>query len=89
MPRLALIGTAAVRYGVVWSGVAVAVLAIMVGTALLLTGSHVHAPGSTADVAVKRHATPTPSMALAPPSTVRSAAPAAQVEAAQLELASQ
>jgi hypothetical protein len=77
MPRLALIGIAAVRYGMVWSGVAVAVLAVMVGTALLLTTSHVHAPASAPLVAVKRHATP-------PPSTVRPAAPAAQVQAAQL-----
>jgi len=88
MPRLAVIGAAAVRYGVVWSGVAVAVLAVMVGTALLFTSSHVHAPASAPDVAVKRHATPTPSVAWAPPSTGRPVAPAAQVQAAQLEPAS-
>lgn len=85
MPRLAVIGAAAVRYGVVWSGVAVAVLAVMVGTALLFTGSHLHAPASASDVVVKRHAAPTPSAALAPPSTGRPVGPAAQVQAAQLE----
>jgi hypothetical protein len=84
MPRLAVIGAAAVRYGVVWSGVAVAVLAVMVGSALLLTGSHGHAPASAPDVAVKRHVMPTPSVG-----TGRPVAPAAQVQAAQLEAAGQ
>ena len=74
MRRAVGIGAASVRHGALWSAAAVALVAVVVGMALLLTGLLRRAPAGAPPASSVGHATRTAS---APPASTSAAQPVA------------